>query len=121
VRGHALDEHGGGGFRVDPGRKWQDPLGGYGDALGIAGWHTGPGPRDEVTGRDPAHAGADLGHGAGALVAGDERERARPPPGPRDDIQEVDADRGGLDDHFAAAGLWVRPLRNGQYLGAAVL
>jgi hypothetical protein len=86
-----------------------------------AGWHTGPRPGDEVAGRDSAHAGADLGHGAGAFVAGDERERARPPPGPRDDIGEIDADRGGLDNHLAAAGLWVRPLGDGQYLGTAVL
>jgi len=60
---------------------------------------------------------ADLAHGAGALVAGDERERAWPLAGPLDDIGEVDADR-GVSTITSPGWLRVRQLCNGQYLVA---
>jgi hypothetical protein len=64
---------------------------------------------------------ADFGHDAAHLVAEDERHLARILTGPEIGVEEVDADRLGLDHHLARSGCGLRLLDVGQNFGSAGL
>ena len=69
--------------------------------LGVRARHARP--RDAIADRDRRDAGADRAHRAGGLETERPRQRRRVEPGPEVDVDEVDADRGDLDQRFAGA------------------
>ena len=65
------------------------------------------------------HALADRGDGAGDFGAENKRQVVRIEPGPEVRVDEIHADRFGLDQHLAGPGGGLRPLDEGKDVRSA--
>ena len=116
VRGQPLQQQGGGLF-VGHALGYRYHAVGLGDrVLRVGAGEVGGG--DPVTDLDRLHPGADRDHLAGALVAGDERQRLRVQPGAVVHVDEVDPGRGHLDPHLARPRLRLLGLDQFEHLRA---
>lgn len=117
VRGHALEEHGGGGLEADVVGQRHQPGGVHDGPLGIRAGNLHP--ADPVPDCDVVDAGADVDDRAGALGARGEGQREAVAAFAVIDVEEVDPGRGDLHDRLARTRPRLVHLGLPQHLGTA--
>ncbi|AMD54836.1 hypothetical protein ATO49_13645 [Mycolicibacterium fortuitum subsp. fortuitum DSM 46621 = ATCC 6841 = JCM 6387] len=119
VRGHAFQQRRRDGVRSDAVGHIRHEIG-WGDAeVGVGAGRIGG--HHAVTDGQRGHVVAHCGDGAAHFGADDERHVARIQPGSEVGVDEVDADRLGLDQYLAGAWGRLGPLDVAQDFGSAGL
>ena len=116
MRGAALQRQRGGGLEVDT--VWHaSGLGrGHDEPLGVGARRRSSGG-DAVAGREAGHTFTDLEHRARGLGARNERRGHLVHAAALVDLDEVDADRGGLDEQLAGRGPRMLDLSKLEHFG----